>query len=176
MNNKFKNISEVNFVKNVDKNVSGSSFITIYTETIPKTKKTNNPFKTVYKRTKMTGVIGFDYKSSINRQASKEGLGEREAKQRTWGTLSDNRIWVEHKGKKYLQIKVESCSSPIYLNEQRQEIPYEQIAPFLYKKQVSSNQQDLSKPVVIRDITLDNITSVVFNKQQWHIIHPKISE
>jgi len=91
----FKNISEVNFIKEIDKAVKGTSFITIYTETTPKVKKTENPFKTVYKRTKLTGMIGFDYQSSLNRQASRDGLGEREAKPRAWGTVSDNRIWVE---------------------------------------------------------------------------------
>ena len=172
MTDTFTNISEVKFIKTIDEQVKGTSFVTIYAETIPKIKKTGNPFKTVYKRTKMTGVIGFDYGNSLNKQASKDGLGDREAKPRAWGTLSDNRIWVEHKGKKYLQMKVESSSSPIYLDENRNEIPKEKIAPFLYERNVTSSQQDLSKEIVVRDISVSNITSVVFNKNHWHVIHP----
>lgn len=67
----FNSVSE--FVKNVSRGTFGISLITI---TVPKMRKTNNPyFGRVHKASYMTNVaLGYDYQSVVNKHLEKKGL------------------------------------------------------------------------------------------------------
>lgn len=146
--------------------VKGTTFVSIDYECDPRLKKTGNPYRNckVVKRNTMTGVIGFDYQSSVNRQAAREGKEDRLAKSRKWGVLTPDRIFVEHKDNFYLQMKVESSSTPTYhvLGDDgiEREIPKKEIEAFIPEKSTSSTQEDLNREVILRDVAISNIRRI----------------
>ena len=155
----------------IQRTVKGTMAVSVDAVTSPKMNKTGNPFfGKVKKFCRMDGLIGFDYSNSVNNQAEREGKEERDAKPRAWGILSDDRIFVTHKGRHYLQMKVQSSSTPVYKDEQGNEIAKALLEPFMPPKSVSSTQADLEKEVCVRDVTMDNLTGMRFNGGEYEIV------
>jgi hypothetical protein len=158
-------------------NTKGTTFVSIDTDTEPRMRKTGNPYHgKVRKLNTMTGCVGFDYENSVNRLASKEGASEREAKSRKWGTLTSDRLFVEHKGNFYVQMKVESSDTPRYIGNDGTEIDVELLRPFLQKSGKSSTQSDLDGEVIVRDVKMVNVKSMRFKGQDYTIVLDGVNE
>lgn len=157
----------------IDRNVKGTTIITIDVDSPMDGKgkmlKTGNPFcgLGIIKKVTLNGMIGFDYENSVNRQAAREEKESREAKSRAWGTLTANRLFVEHKGAYYLQMKVENASTPVYMYPDGTVIDTNMIKPFLPVKKASSTQADLDKEVIVRDIKMENIAAMRFHSGNY---------
>lgn len=160
-------MKRTDFVNFVNESVHGTTSGSFAVETDVKLKK-GNPFGKVKCLQTLNGMIGFDYSNSVNNLALKENKDVRETKERAWGVLSDNRIWVLHtpKGetevKFYLQMKVQkrldnATEFPIYLTEDGKEVEYEALKEWKYATSKSSTQSDLDGEVIVRDIKLENI-------------------
>ena len=173
-----KIITQNQAVAMIRDNVKGTTFVSIDTSTDPDMPKTNNPFwdkanKTwnIRKLNTVTGAIGADYERAVNRIANKENKDDREAKPRAWGTLTADRLFVEHKGGFYLQVKVENGGKPTYVHADTGEaIDKETIKPFLKEKVKSSTQADLDGEVIIRDFKMASIKSMRFMGESYTIV------
>lgn len=164
-------ITTVEAVEIIRRTVKGCTAVSIDAETTPKMNKTGNPFfGRVKKFCRMDGLIGFDYENAVNNQAGREGKDERDAKPRAWGTLTADRLFVEHKGKFYLQMKVQSSSTPIYRDETGAEIDKAALAPYMPERTVSSTQADLDKEIVVRDVSMENVKGMRFNGGEFEIV------
>jgi len=158
-------------INEINTRVRGTTAVSIVTETpvrmVKKHRETKlpNPYIGAIKVQVKNGLIGFDYENSVNYQAVREEKQERETKQRAWGTLSDNRIWVLHKGNHYLQLKLQSVGETHYYLD-GEEIPAEEIKPYLSGSNKSSTQEDLEKVIIVNDIKIENIKAItMFGKQ-----------
>lgn len=103
-------ITHSDLVKLLPTIVKGNTFVTVHTDTevdLPK----KNPFYGLRRKAKRNGQIGFDYENAVNNRAAKEGLAaDREAKPRKWGTVTHDRLFVEHNGKYYLRLRLFSST------------------------------------------------------------------
>jgi hypothetical protein len=145
----------------------GATFFSATTVTDARLKKTGNPFGKVLKHSRVNGIIGFDYEAGVNRLAAKEGKEAREAKPRAWGEISEDKIFVEHKGATYLRTRIErTLEEPRYFREDNgEELTKEQVAPFLPAKRKSSTQADLEGEIVECDYKLESLTQLKLGGQ-----------
>jgi hypothetical protein len=159
--------------------VRGTIAISIDAVTPPdllkKDRQTREParFKTgqILKDCRMDGMIGFDYGNSVNNQADREGLEHREAKDRKWGELTPDRIFATYKGKFYLQMKVQSYGAATYTDANGNELSLEAMGDILpLPSEPSSTQADLTKPVVVRDVTMTNVKGMRFCGKEYAIV------
>jgi len=162
--------------RHIEANVRGTTAVSVLSETpvrmVKKHRETKepNPFLGAVKTQKKNGLIGFDYESSVNLQAGREGKEEREAKERAWGELSESRLFVHHKGQSYLQLKVQSVTDTVYtLNGET--ISYEDIKPYLSASGPSSTQSDLDKEVVVNDIKMSNVRAITMQGETYLLDH-----
>ena len=101
-------------------NLRGAKFTTIVAETDPRMLKTGNPFVGATKISRVNGVVNWIYQNSVNNQRVRENQpldqqGEIEhfsPEPRKWGQRLKHETGhvaplVEHKGKHYLELKVE---------------------------------------------------------------------
>ena len=126
--------------------------------------KTDNPFygMGVRKTETLNGVIGFNYQNAINRVADRQGEQRREAQPRKWGVLTHDRIFVNFKGKWYLQMKVEQVLNVRYQYSDGVLIDTEVLQPFL--------KPNRDKDVDIKDIDMFNIVGLRFKHAEYRII------
>ena len=129
-----------------------------------KMRLTNNPFagKGIVKRETLTGMIGYDYGSAVNRLAIKEGEEQREAKPHPWGDMDEQRLFrVNRKtGELYLSMMVRSVSVHGFFAPDGTEIDNAAIRQFIPEKTKSSTQADLDGEVSARDYKLANIMAI----------------
>ena len=148
--------------------IRGSRIVTFVSITDPdwaSIKSTGpNPFKdTVKKRSVVNGMIGFIYENSVNRQRFREGLEtDFESFPRKWGTRLHGTPWVEHNGKRYLEVKVERVLSTEYIDQDGNIIQPETIRPFLKPKNTTS-RQGVENEIILRDYALNNIVELRLN-------------
>ena len=157
--------------ENIVNSVNGTAIMTVQTRTDARLLKTDNPFGNVNKFATKNGIIGFDYQGQLDRIAEKEGLTQREAKPRQWGTVSDNGLWVEHKGKRYLRLQLKRESDPRYFDSNGKRLSKDEIAKFIPKKSTSSSQEGFTRKLIQNDIDISNIVSLKFRKEKFVIIH-----
>jgi hypothetical protein len=156
--------------------VKGTTAVSVVSETqvrmVKKHRETGeaNPFLGAIKRQKKNGMIGFDYQNSVNNQAEREDKGEREAKSRAWGVLSESRLFVHHKGASYLQLKLQSVTDTVYLLD-GVEVAEADIKPYLSASSKSSTQADLEKQVIVNDIKLENIKALTMMGETYVLSH-----
>lgn len=156
--------------------VKGTTAVSVVSETavrmVKKHRETKevNPFIGAIKRQKKNGLIGFDYQNSVNNQAEREDKEEREAKSRTWGILSESRLFVHHKGASYLQLKLQSVTDTVYLLN-GVEISEESLKPYLSSSSPSSTQDDLEKQVIVNDIKMENIKAMTMMGETYVLSH-----
>lgn len=169
----------------IARTVKGTNAISIDAVTAPDMLKTGNPYWdkakkqfTLLKSCTMNGLIGFDYENAVNNQAGREGLEQaREAKPRAWGVLSADRIFVLHKGKTYLQMKVQSASDPIYFDRVTGEVvDVLSLKPFMAEKKISSTQEGLEKEIIVRDITMENIIGLRFCGAEYEVVPETVTD
>jgi len=143
----------------------GAKPVTIVAETDPKVKvgtaKNPSPYrgKTVIKRAKVNGMIGWIYDNSVNNQRAREGNQEFfEVQPRKWGERIKGTPLVEYKGKFYLEVKVEKVISTEYFVD-GELVPTAEIKPYLPVKSKPKNQ-GTEKVIPCSDYWLGNIRSI----------------
>lgn len=147
--------------------VKGATFATLITETDARLKKTGNPFGPVRKVSRVNVCLGFQYESAVNRQRTREGTeADFEAAPRQWGQRQPGTMFVEHKGKLYLETKVEKSLSHIFMDANGKELTPEEIAPYLPARSESS-RQETDKEIIVRDYALESIRSLALKGETY---------
>jgi len=150
--------------------IRGATFATIETETEPKLLKTGNPYSEVRKISRVNVCLGFQYEAAVNRQRAREGAEtDFEALPRKWGVRIPRTVLVEHKGKVYLETKVEKSLDHRYVNLQGIAIPDDLIAPFLPKRK-ENEHQDTEKEILVRDYSVDSIRRMNVKGEEFSVV------
>ena len=146
--------------------VKGATFATMIVETDARLKKTGNPFGPVRKVSRVNVTLGFQYANAVNRQRTREGAeADFEAAPRQWG-VKVTPMLVEHKGKTYLETKVERSLGYVFLDANGRELSADQVAPFLPARS-GSNRQETEKEILVRDYALESIRSLSMGGEQY---------
>lgn len=146
--------------------IRGATFATVITETDPKLKKTGNTLGHVRKVSRVNVCLGFQYDNAVNRQLGREGQESNfVAAPRQWGVKVTPMI-VEHKGRFYLETKVEKSLDSQYIDDDGKEIPFELVKPFLPKRS-KSTRQGTEKEILVRDYALDSLKTIAFNGETY---------
>ena len=155
----------------------GAKIVTLYTKVSPKMKKMGNPYLGLLKKSKINGVVNFNYENSVNRQrVREESEADFKAEIRKWGTKIPGTCIVEHKGKYYLEVKVENVYDTQYVIGDKV-VNKEEIKPFLYES-TGNPRQELDKEVILRDYSLDSIESIKYSGKLYDVVEslPSIKE
>lgn len=157
-------------LKEILVNLKGNTFATITTKTEP-AQKSDSPFKNSLKKLSRVNVcIGFHYTNSVQNQEKREGMeGTFQAKPRKWGQRIEGTPLVEHKGKFYLETKVERSMGQIYLVDDKIKTK-DKVNPFLKELTKPATQDHLKKFVILRDFSLDNIKRIRYNGNVLNIV------
>lgn len=147
----------------------GANIVSIETETTPRMRKTGNPYAgRLVKQSKINGMINWYYENSVNNQREREGKKtDFEAKPRQWGKRVKGTPLVEHKGRYYLEVKVENTYGKTYIDDQGNVVNQEEIEEFLYNS--SSSRQGVEDKVILRDYKLDSIQSITMNGKKYKV-------
>ena len=147
----------------------GAKIVTLYTETKPQLKKANNPYLGVVKRSRVNGIVNFNYENSVNRQRGREGSEtDFEAVERKWGRRINGTPVIEHKNKYYLEVKVERTLDTEYkLGDDI--VSYENLKPYFYARSV--NQQGVENEIKVRDFSLDSLKGLKYNGELFEIVN-----
>lgn len=142
----------------------GTSFVTIVALTDPRMRKRGNPYiGRVQKRSTVNGAIGWIYQNSVNRERARENLEpDFEAFPRKWGQRIKGTPFVEHKGKTYLELKVERAISTEYLLD-GEVVDKSVIEEWLPKRKPEGERQEVDRPIILRDYDLANIKAITFD-------------
>ena len=104
--------------------IRGATFATLICETDARLKKTGNPFGQVQKVSRVNVCLGFQYEAAVNRQRTREGAeADFESAPRQWGSRIPGTFLVEHKGRTYLETKVERSLEHAYITADGRELP-----------------------------------------------------
>lgn len=136
----------------------------------------SSPMNGVEKSARVNGIINWSYQNAVNNQRAREDQpldsnGELEffvPEARKWGERLHDAIGrllptVEHKGKKYLELKVQrSLGYGFYRGNER--IPSEEVLPHIRQK-VEGRRQEVERPVILRDYALENIKAIKIGKE-----------
>lgn len=138
---------------------------TIYIETVPKMRKTGNPFVgRIVKRSKLNGMIGFDYENSVNNQKLREG-GEAtfETQAVEWREYLSKSL-IRHKVNQtlYANIKVQRVLETVEYLCDGKLIDKSAFAEFLDKPR-KAGKQGVERDVIVRTPMLDNIREFHWN-------------
>lgn len=160
------------------KNIKSSTFIGFVAKTIPKMKKTGNPFADkIIKLAHVSANVGFDYEAGVNRRREKEGKEANFVAQSNWHkpVLNGDSITplAEHNktGELYLRCNVLKSDS-VYVNMETGEIvEKESLEPFLQKTDYKATQGLDESQVAIACYKLDGIQSINFNGQSLKVMH-----
>ncbi len=157
--------------------VESATVATIFTETIPAMRKTDNPWWDaatdvwhIRKRAHTTVMIGGTYQGAVNnRRAKQDGASYQnfESSGRRWGqrltrlgaarAKGKRASIVEHSGQLYLDVQKVRALSVTYVDLRTNHlIPTREVVPFLIQER-ESNTQQLAKQVQWRDYALNNI-------------------
>lgn len=164
----------MNNLKEILKEVNGSTFITLNTCTIPAlTGGQNNPmFKKVKKHTIGLNVMIFTnsksnaYDNMVKRRLEKEGKDPDNFKlsPRVWGTRIPNTPFVEHNGKHYLEV-ICLHAGDSYYEFDGDVIPKSAVIGL--KDKDEGDQGGLSNKVIVRCYAIDSITQITVNKNTY---------
>jgi hypothetical protein len=144
--------------------------ISITSITQPTFRKRQAPFKKLYKVSQLNGFINFEYPDSVNRQRGREDKPQDFVAQGNWGE-HDTRSVIELKGKYYIQIKVESARSPVFIYNAGsgfKTISKDEVSEYM-SPSVRSSTQQTDKEIVIRRYAIDSIAGFKFNNQEFYI-------
>lgn len=161
--------------RNVIESIRGVSFASIQSVTELDMRKTGNPFHgKIAKVSKILAIVGnWNYERSLENQAKREGVEtEFEIKPRKWGfRLNDSGI-VEHKGRMYLECKVEKSfdSRIVWSNGQYlSHTEIDAVRSFMPIRKESSTQDSIEKKIILRDYAFDSIRKIKLNGLTYRI-------
>lgn len=157
-----RKVNQVQLRKNLEKK-KGARIVSFIAETVPDMRKTGNPFiGKVKKVSHVNGLINWIYSNAVNRQREREEkVPDFVPLRRSWGERLRGRPFVAHKGRLYLEVKVQKSIKHEYFIDGKPatEQEQEEIKSFLSKKEEGTRQQ-LDNPVILRDYKLENIKQV----------------
>jgi len=150
----------------------GAKIVSVITETDP--GKSNKHKGICRKRSHVNGVINWHYAKAINRQREREGKGaDFEVQPRKWGERIAGTPLVHHKGKYYLELKVENVYQTDYfmVRPGGELVPTtrDEIADHIRPSRSASNQQ-LTKEVILRDYKLDSIVELRMSGKVYKVV------
>ena len=149
--------------------IRGATFATLITETDSRLKKTGNPFGQVQKVSRVNVTLGFQYEAAVNRQRVREDAeADFQAMPRQWGNRIPGTFLVEHKGKLYLETKVERSLGCAYVDAKGRELTREEVEPFLPSR--GASRQEVEKEILVRDYALDSIRSIACNGETYMVM------
>lgn len=143
------------------RDIKGAQPATIVAVTTPTMTKTDNPYMGRVNKMQMTNIfINFIYENSVNRQRLREDeTPDFVAHPRKWGQRITGTPLVEHKGKFYLEAKVEKVFDSVYYIDGAQ-ADTKLLTPFLPTKHSNADHQGVEKEIIVRDYSLDNIREI----------------
>lgn len=148
----------------------GGRFVTLTTRTMPRMKKTGNPyFGRVERVAKRNGQIGVDYQNSVNNQLGREGKDtDFEAYPLPWGE-HHNAYFVAHKGNFYLKYKPKSTLADIWVDtETGEELSVDKLQEFLPKQ--SESRQGTDNEIQWRTIAVDSISQIAVDGETYELV------
>lgn len=178
------------------KNLKGALIVSLIAKTVPAMRKTGNPFMSVtetpfdlieseflfkpkkkkiwhtncHKIAYINAIINWKYANAVNNQRAREGNDEYfKPEPRKWGKRIEGTAWVEHKGRMYLEVKVQRSLGHKYFDNAGQEIPREQVEPWLPKRK-EGTRQEVDRPVILRDYALDSITQIKVSGEIYSLV------
>lgn len=146
-----------------------ATFVSFVAKTKPKMKKKGNPFKDrkVEKVAHVYGIVNFRYQNSVNNQRVRENKEDDfQSAPRKWGKRIPKTPFVEHKDKKYLEVKRERVEYTFYIDGQ--EIGEDQaqvLEQYLYSSE--PKRQKVNNTIVLRDYKLESIEQLKANNQMY---------
>ena len=156
-------ISKTDFIKKFD-DKKGAVMLSVSLETVPKmnktdvaTKTTVNPYlENTTKTITLSGIAGFNYEDSVNRQLIREGKADTFiASPLAWG-VHYNQYLIENKGKFYVQLKVQGSRDPVYRHN-GETIHELVLKPFIPKRSGSAAQaeEEIDKEIIVRTVSIE---------------------
>lgn len=155
-------------------NSTGAVISTLDTKTIPRMRKTNNPFiGDCFKVSTVNVIINFNYENSVNRQRDREeSATDFKGQERKWGTYEGG-VFVQHKGNMYLQAKVEKVLNTKYIHEDGSLYSESDVSKLkeYFPPHNPSKTQDLQREVVMRNYKIDNIIGIRCYGKSYKVLH-----
>jgi hypothetical protein len=159
----------------------GATFVTIVAKTTPDYvggKKC--PVADVHKIAVVNGVINWSYANAVNNQRLREETptdanGAVEfftPEARKWGVRLHDEVnrrllpLVEHKGKRYLELKVQRSIGHRFYDSTGKQVANETVYPHIRKK-TEGRRQEVENPVILRDYALENIKAIRVNRELY---------
>lgn len=156
--------------------LKGCRPVTLIAETTPDLVA-GNPFgKRLRKLAQVNGMIGWNYANAVNNQRCRENQpldnqGNVEyfsPKPRKWGKRLKHKdgslsALVEHKGQKYLEVKVQKSLQHLYFLDGKP-VNHDVVKPWL-RKTTEGKRQKVKRPVILRDYAIHNIKMLAIDGQ-----------
>ena len=138
------------------RSISGTSHIAFTATTVPRlTGGKKCPLHGTVKTVRVNGPIGTNFKADVERRQAKESLPVGFEPLESYADYIGG--LVEHKGKHYLRVRIDSIIAEEYRLGGK-EISKEEVDQYTRKDR--ENKQGLSNPSEMRRYSLDNITQV----------------
>lgn len=153
------------------RNLKTATPATVITQTVPKMRKTNNPyFDKVTKFMKANVFINFNYENSVNKVLDKEGKEpDFKASSRVWGTRIKGTPLVEHKGNYYLECRFLKYCKSTYIFDNHT-IPESILNDYVYEGNNHEKQGvEYEHEIILRDFKIESILQIKFNKEVYII-------
>lgn len=127
-----------------------------------------NPFPGLRKLSRVGGVLNFNYTAAVNRQREREGMvADFVAEPRKWGVRVEGTPLVFHKGKHYIEVKIQSSEVIAYIMPDLSPVDPAEVEKWLPVRH--SGRQKLEKPVDCKDFSVDNVRSIRMKKMEYII-------
>lgn len=131
--------------------------------------KQRNPYVGATCTKRINGMINFDYPNSVNYQRAREGKEtDFNPYERKWGVHLTKCV-IGHKGKYYLQVKLENTYGPFVYKHEGSEIAYSELELYVKPKK-SYSRQGVDDEIEVRDVTLCNILQSTIDKEEYEIV------
>ena len=151
----------------------GANFITVGMATVPRMRKTANPFfGKVRKHATVNVQIQADYENAVNAQRTREGkTANFDAKPRVWGERVGDTCLIDNKGRKYMAFRAMRCLKSTLRDLQGRFLSLgdlESVKGFIYVSK--SKRQKTDVEIIWRTVALDNIRRININKTRYEIV------
>jgi hypothetical protein len=166
----------IDYIINLNNDKRGTMNISFTSIIIPKFRKTNFPYKNLYKVKQVQGQIGTDYEKSVNRQREKEGVeGEFKAEpSRVIKERISQSVGITFQNNYVLIYRPKLITEPSYFfvedqNGEVKEVPKKEIETFLpsYKP---SERQEVEKTIDYLTYKFDNIIGMKIDGKDHTIL------
>lgn len=149
----------------------GATIVSLKACTDARLRKKNNPVGPCWKLANIVGMIGWSYANSVNNQRAREGHDEHfEALPRPWGERIKGTPLVEHKGKYYLEVKIEQILDVTYArNSDWELVTYDAISMFLPDKRVNE-RAETEKNIYPTDYAIENIREIKIDGVVYEVV------